>query len=297
MLEARGVWVELGGHALLSDIDVVVAPGRTTVLIGPNGAGKTTLLRVLSGEIAPSRGEARLGAEPLRSFSAAELARRRAVVPQASTVAFPFTVREVVMLGVTVPGFALHDAAAENSVDAALDYVGLMPLAARFYATLSGGERQRVHIARALCQLAAGPRQRSETRCFLLDEPTASLDLGHQGLVLDAMRRQAAQGHVVLAIVHDLNLAAAIADHLVLLAGGRVARSGAPEDVLRDDVLSAAYGCRVAVNRVPENGRPFVLPPAALFDGLESRGVIRCAAREPDNASAERVLACAPDTD
>jgi heme transport system ATP-binding protein len=270
MLEARGVWVEAGGHALLGDVDVAVAPGRVTVLIGPNGAGKTTLLRVLSGEIAPSRGEASLGGVPLRRFSAAELAHRRAVVPQASAVAFPFTVREVVLLGVTVPGFALNDAAADQRVDAALDYVGLMPLAGRFYATLSGGERQRVHIARALCQLAAGAHRRSETRCFLLDEPTASLDLGHQGLVLDAMRRQAGEGHVVLAILHDLNLAAAIADHLVLLAAGRVARAGAPKEVLRDDVLSAAYGCRVATNRVPGNGRPFVLPPAALFDGPEA---------------------------
>jgi iron complex transport system ATP-binding protein len=265
MLETRGVWVESGGHALLENADVAIAPGRITVLIGPNGAGKTTLLRVLSGEIAPSRGEARLDGETLRTFSAAELARRRAVVPQASAVAFPFTVREVVMLGVTVPGFALRDEAADKRVDTALDAVDLMPFADRLYPTLSGGERQRVHIARALCQLAAASRRRAETRCFLLDEPTASLDLGHQGQVLSAMRRQADQGHVVLAILHDLNLAAAIADQLVLLAAGIVAKAGTPTEVLRDDVLSASYGCRVAANRVPQSGRPFVLPPAALF--------------------------------
>jgi iron complex transport system ATP-binding protein len=266
MLETRGVWVESGGHALLRDVDVAVEPGRITVLIGPNGAGKTTLLRVLSGEIAPSRGEARLDGETLRGFSAAELARRRAVVPQASAVAFPFTVREVVMLGVTVPGFALPDTAVLKRVDAALDSMDLIPFVDRFYPTLSGGEQQRVHIARALCQLGAGPRRRGESRCFLLDEPTASLDLGHQGQVLSAMRRQADQGHVVLAILHDLNLAAAVADHLVLLAAGRVARAGPPKDVLQDDVLSESYGCRVAANRVPENGQPFVLPPAALFE-------------------------------
>jgi iron complex transport system ATP-binding protein len=265
MLETRGIWVEAGGHALLENVDVTVAPGCITVLIGPNGAGKTTLLRVLSGEIAPSRGEARLDGETLRAFSAAELARRRAVVPQASGVAFPFTVREVVTLGVTVPGFGLPDGAAQGRVDAALDAVDLMPFADRLYPTLSGGERQRVHVARALCQLAAGSRGRAGTRCFLLDEPTASLDLGHQGQVLSAMRRQADQGHAVLAILHDLNLAAAIADQLVLLAGGAVAKAGTPADVLRDDVLSASYGCRVAANRVPQDGGPFVLPPAALF--------------------------------
>ena len=264
MLETRGVWVEAGGRALIENVDVAVAPGRITVLIGPNGAGKTTLLRVLSGEMAPSRGEACLDGEALRAFSAADLAWRRAVVPQASAVSFPFTVREVVMLGVTVPGFPLPDAALHRRVDAALDAMHLMPFADRFYTTLSGGERQRVHIARAMCQLAAAARGRGETRCLLLDEPTASLDLAHQGQVLAAMRRQADQGHAVLAILHDLNLAAAIADHLVLLAAGRVASAGPPGEVLRDDVLSASYGCRVAANRVPENGRPFVLPPAAL---------------------------------
>jgi iron complex transport system ATP-binding protein len=268
MLEARGVWVEAGRHALLSGVDVSVPPGRVTVLIGPNGAGKSTLLRVLSGEIAPTRGSAALDGAPLRSFPAAALARRRAVVPQSSAVAFPFTVREVVTLGVTVPGFALPDTAARMRVDAALDAVGLMPFAERLFPTLSGGEQQRVHVARALCQLAAGSRRPTETGCFLLDEPTASLDLAHQGHVLSAMRRQAELGLAVVAILHELNLAAAVADHLVLLDAGRVASAGSPREVLRDEVLSAAYGCRVAPNRAPEQGRPFVLPPAALLNVL-----------------------------
>jgi iron complex transport system ATP-binding protein len=268
MLEARGVCVEAAGHALLADVDLALAPGRVTVLIGPNGAGKSTLLRVLSGEIAPTRGMAALDGMPLRSLSAAELARRRAVVPQSSAVAFPFMVREVVMLGVTVPGFGLVDTLTRRRVDAALDAVGLTPLAERLYPTLSGGERQRVHVARALCQLAAAARSDTECRCFLLDEPTASLDLAHQGHVLSAMRRQAALGLAVIAILHDLNLAAAVADHLVLLTGGRVAATGAPHEVLRDETLSAAYGCRVMPNRTPENGAPFVLPPAAFPEAL-----------------------------
>jgi iron complex transport system ATP-binding protein len=265
MLEARGVWVETGVHALLADVDLAAAPGRVTVLIGPNGAGKSTLLRVLSGEIAPSRGKAALDGVSLRAFSAAELARRRAVVPQSSAVAFPFRVREVVMLGVTVPGFGPADTATHKRVDAALDAVGLMPFAERLYPTLSGGERQRVHVARALCQLAAAARPRTESGCFLLDEPTASLDLAHQGHVLSAMRRQAALGLAVVAILHDLNLAAAVADHLVLLAGGRVAATGSPREVLREEPLSAAYGCRVTPDRAPGDGRPFVLPPAAFL--------------------------------
>ena len=172
------------------------------------------------------------------------------------------------MLGVTVPGFAPADSAADKRIDMALDAVGLMPFAERLYPTLSGGERQRVHVARALCQLAAAPRRGAGSCCFLLDEPTASLDLAHQGQVLSAMRRQAELGLAVVAILHDLNLAAAVADHLVLLAGGRVAAAGPPREVLRDEVLSAAYGCRITPNRAPDQGRPFVLPPAAFLDAL-----------------------------
>lgn len=268
MLAARGVWVTIGGHSLLAGIDMEVAPGRVAALIGPNGAGKSTLLRVLSGEIAPTRGEARLGGQTLSTFAASDLARRRAVVPQASAVAFPFTVREVVMLGMTVPGFPLPGTAAVDRSEEALDAVGLVPFADRLYSTLSGGERQRVHIARALCQLAAAPGRENEARCLLLDEPTASLDLAHQAYVLAAIRRQARLGRIVLTILHDLNLAAAVADHIVLLAGGRVAAAGPPQEVLRDDLLSAAYGCQVAANCVPRNGRPFVLPPSALSDAF-----------------------------
>jgi iron complex transport system ATP-binding protein len=270
MLETRGVRFEAGGHALLENVDVTVPSGRVTVLIGPNGAGKSTLLRVLSGEITPSRGKACLDGAPLHAFSAAELARRRAVVPQASTVAFPFTVREIVMLGVTVPGFALPDAEVHSRVDATLDTVGLTPFADRLYPTLSGGERQRVHIARALCQLAMARRKQGETRCFLLDEPTASLDLAHQGHVLSAMHGQAELGVAVVSVLHDLNLAAAAAHHLVLLSAGRVIAAGSPQEVLRDDVLSAAYGCRVMPNRTPGNRRTFVLPPAAFLEFPEA---------------------------
>ncbi|HXF53962.1 MAG TPA: ATP-binding cassette domain-containing protein, partial [Hyphomicrobiaceae bacterium] len=153
MLEARGVWLSVGGQDLLAGCDVAVTPGSVTVVIGPNGAGKSSLVRVLSGEVQPTRGEALLDGRALRTFTAAEIAARRAVVPQASALAFPFTVREVVMLGGTVPGFGASSSAARAAADLALGAVDMEPLADRMYATLSGGERQRVHIARALCQL------------------------------------------------------------------------------------------------------------------------------------------------
>ena len=264
MLEARALSYVIDGHTLLTGIDLAVRPGRITVLIGPNGAGKSTLLRLLSGELRPTRGAVLLDARALPALSAAELARRRAVVPQSSALSFPFTAYEVVMLGVSVPGF---DTAGEKAHAAglhALDAVGLRPLANRLYVHLSGSERQRVHFARALSQLSASVSRPGETRCFLLDEPTASLDLAHQAIVLAALRAQARAGVAVLAVLHDLNLAACIADELVLLERGRVGATGTPADVLNDETLSAAYGCRIQTNRAPPDGQPFVLPPAAF---------------------------------
>lgn len=281
MLEARKLSVTVDGHRLLADVDLALPPGRVVVLIGPNGAGKSTLLRALSGEIAPAGGGVTIDGRPLGAFSAAELARRRAVVPQASVLAFPFTVIEVAMLGITVPGFEPSDHTARKAARAALDAVHMGELADRLYVTLSGGERQRVHIARALCQLGAAPRQPGETACFLLDEPTASLDLAHQALVLAAIRRQADQGHAVLVVLHDLNLAAALADSLVLLVRGSVTAAGDCTQVLRDDLLSAAYGCTVNINRTPDGDRPFVLPPAIFLNGaaaLPADGPLQAAA-------------------
>lgn len=265
MLQARDLTYVIGGHTLVAGIDLEVPPGRVAVLIGPNGAGKSTLLRALSGELKPTRGSILLDGRDLKSFPAAELARRRAVVTQSSVLTFPFTVLEVAMLGVTVPGFDVMASSARTAGLEALDAVGLGGLADRPYVHLSGGERQRVHVARALSQLAAAAAHPGDTRCFLLDEPTASLDLAHQSMVLAAIRRQAALGMAVVAVFHDLNLAAALADELILLERGRVMAAGPAGKVLKDDLLSAAYGCQVQTNRTPDGGRPFVLPPAALI--------------------------------
>jgi iron complex transport system ATP-binding protein len=264
MLEARDLTYTTGGNTLLRGVDVGVRPGRVLVLIGPNGAGKSTLLRLLSGDLKPTHGSVLLDGRPLGSFAPAELARRRAVVPQSSALSFPFTALEVTMLGVTVPGFGLSDAEARNAALDALALLDMADLQNRSYVHLSGGERQRVHIARALCQLAMPAWRSGQTRCFLLDEPTASLDLAHQTQVLAALRRQAEAGHAVLAVLHDLNLAAALADDIVLLARSQVVAAGSAREVLRDDLLSAAYGCQVRTNQTPQGDRPFVLPPAVF---------------------------------
>ncbi|NJO24015.1 MAG: heme ABC transporter ATP-binding protein [Sphingomonadales bacterium] len=268
MLEARDVTYSVNGATLVANVHLAVPPGRVVALIGPNGAGKSTLLRILAGEMQPTRGTALLDGRELARFSAAELARHRAVVPQASALTFPFTVLEVAMLGVSVPGFETTSLHAKRAALDTLDAVGLRDLAGRLYVQLSGGERQRVHIARALSQLATAGRGLGHTRCLLLDEPTSSLDLAHQSLVLAAVRRQASLGTAIVVVFHDLNLAAALADELVLLEGGRVMAAGRAGEVLRDDLLSAAYGCEVSTNRTPGDGKPFILPPAVFQELL-----------------------------
>ncbi|MFA5900166.1 MAG: heme ABC transporter ATP-binding protein [Hyphomicrobium sp.] len=262
MLRACTATYRVGSKALISNIDLDLQPGKLMAVIGPNGAGKSTLLRILSGELRSTSGTVELDGRSISSYRADELARRRAVVSQATALAFPFTAREVVLLGATVPGFVSASEQVEHAAIEALRTVGLLGLADRLYPHLSGGERQRVHIARALLQLAFGHCDDAEPSILLLDEPTSSLDLAHQGVVLAEARRQARCGRAVLAVLHDLNLAAAFADELVLMSKGRIAAHGTAQEVFRDELLSRSYGCEVRTNATPEPGVPFVLPHA-----------------------------------
>jgi iron complex transport system ATP-binding protein len=266
MLEARDATYETNNRLLVEGIDLTLPRGRLVALVGPNGAGKSTLLRLFAGEIAPTAGAVTIDGREIAHVGTIELARRRAVVPQAAALAFPFTVLEVVMMGARVPGFEIAEPRAVNTALDAIAAVGLAGFEQRLFTQLSGGERQRTSIARALCQLAAAFRPGAATTALLLDEPTASLDFAHQSLVLGEARRQADLGRAVLIVLHDLNLAAAYADEIVLMSAGRIAACGTAVQVLRDDLLSDVYGCRVRTNAAPADGRPFVLPclgPAA----------------------------------
>lgn len=263
MLEAVHVGYAVGRKWLIEGIDVAFAPGRLTVIIGPNGAGKSTLLRLLTGELKPTTGRVMLGARDVGRMAPAELSRLRAVVPQHTLLAFPFTVIEVVELGVTVPGLMSQGARSRRLADDMLARVGLSDFAERDYSHLSGGERQRVHIGRALCQIEASPPG-DHASVLLVDEPTSSLDIAHQLEVLEELKAQAAKGRIVVAVLHDLNLSAAYADDLLLLASARQRAFGAPHSVLTDDLLSSAYRCGVRLNTVPEPERPFHLPQACV---------------------------------
>ncbi|WP_122939733.1 heme ABC transporter ATP-binding protein [Brachybacterium sp. EE-P12] len=263
-LEARGVTVHLGGTPILTEVDLDLRRGEVTVLVGPNGAGKSTLFGVLAGDIAPRAGTVRIIAgSPAAGGSASreladvsalrpkELSRRRAVQMQDSRLAFSFTARDAVEMG-RAPWVGTPEEERDDEVIAAALAAGeVTHLAARQVPSLSGGERSRVAFARLLAQ---------ETEILLLDEPTAALDIRHQEHVIAAARARARAGATVMVIVHDLSLAAAYADRIVLLEDGRVRAVGSPAEVLTAELLSEVYQHPVTVLTAPEGGELLIVP-------------------------------------
>ncbi|MGE4371710.1 MAG: heme ABC transporter ATP-binding protein [Xanthobacter sp.] len=251
MYEGNDIRVVVNGRTLLDGVDLQVKAGKVTVLVGPNGAGKSTLMKALSGEQHIVGGQVKLDGESIHALSPLEMARRRAVLPQSVEVAFAFTVAEVVSVGLMSTG-----AREQGRVARLLAAVDLPGFAGRRYDSLSGGERQRVQLARVLAQLECGHADKASY--LFLDEPTASLDLAHQLVVLRLARAHADNGGGVLAVLHDLNLAAMVADRIVVLAGGRIVAHGPVDEVICDQVIEEAFGVSVRVG-VPPAG-PYVLP-------------------------------------
>lgn len=255
LLETVSLSVGIGARLLLHDVSLTFARGQSVALIGPNGAGKSTLLRALAGELAPRSGRIRLKGRDLRAYSPHLLAGHRAVLSQRNNVAFPFTVGDVVRMG------ALQENAPmiESIVGSVLAEFGMIDLADRAITTLSGGEQQRVHFARVLAQLACG-QSYGGYGILLLDEPMAGLDLRHQLSMLAALKRRAKNGALVIAILHDLNLAALFADRVIVLDRGRIDCDGCPEDTITEETLNRVFALEAIVSQPPAPGTTFVLP-------------------------------------
>lgn len=216
-------------------------PGRIIVLVGPNGAGKSTLLNLLIGELAPSSGDVCLQARTLQTWKAHELAQKRAVLPQRTHLSFPFTVHEVAGLGLM--SAAMGQRERRHLISEMLAQVDLATFRNRLYQQLSGGEQQRVQLARVLCQLEASNAPATE-RYLLLDEPVSSLDIRHQISTMEIARRYAMQGLGVIAVLHDLNLAAHYADEVIVLSHGAVIADGPPDLAFVPEIIEQAFGVR-----------------------------------------------------
>ena len=241
-----------GGGFSLAGVSFAITAGEVFGVIGPNSAGKTTLLRLLTRVVRPKRGVVRLDGRPVGSLGHAELARQIAVVPQEAPRPFPFSVEQLVLMGryPHAPSRFFESDEDRAQAVAAMDATGVLALAALPLEQLSGGERQRAMLARALAQ---------QPRLLVLDEPTSHLDLHYQAEAAALLQRVNGEGGMtVLLVSHDLNLAGEVCDRLLLLSGGRVARVGAPADVLRRDVLEDVFRCAVVVDVNPMSGRPLV---------------------------------------
>jgi len=253
-LRAERVVVRYPGSSVpaLDDVSMDVPPGSLYAVLGPNGSGKSSLMRALLG-LRRIEGRVLIDERPVGSWDRRELARAVGAVTQSESISFPLTTRELVAMG-RYPYLGPLEREGEDdraAIERALTACDLVGLAGRDVTTLSGGEFQRARLARALAQ---------EPRALVLDEPTASLDVGHEMTILELLRSSADSGMTVLLITHGLDMAARFADRMLLLSRGRVAAEGSPAEVVREETLRAVYGWPLAVHQDPTTGAPRVTP-------------------------------------
>ncbi|MEM7068012.1 MAG: heme ABC transporter ATP-binding protein [Pseudomonadota bacterium] len=263
MIVARDLYVSYGKKPVVKGACLEARAGELTAIIGPNGSGKTSLLRALSGEV-KYQGSANLNAMEVNRTSAPLMATHRGVLPQFSNVSFPFTVGEIVRMGMTIGYSGSDNFKAADRVLQALDKVGLSEFVGRKYQELSGGEQQRVQFARVLSQVWE-PVFEGVPRWLFLDEPISSLDIQHQLTIMNLSREFSQSGGGVISILHDLNLTAMYADQIILMRDGQIMRAGEPSYVLQDSILETAFGCALRVGKTPPAGQQFVLPQSVAI--------------------------------
>lgn len=248
---ARDVFYEVPGKVILNGVSLDIRAGRVIALVGPNGAGKSTLLSVLAGDETPTSGRVIIDGSDLKSHKLAHLARKRAVLLQEQKLSFPFQVFDVVLMGRAPWRGMPEEDNDEIVVASAIKVAEVAHLTNRLFPTLSGGEKARVSFARVLSQ---------QTKILMLDEPTAALDIRHQEAVLAHARVEAAAGAAVVVVLHDLSLAAAYADEVVVLMDGEIKGHGTPKDVFTSELLTEVYRHPIDVVAHPTTGEIIVLP-------------------------------------
>ena len=248
-LRIAGLTVERAGRPILDSIGLQFASGAVTAVLGPNGAGKSTLLGCMAGLLRPSHGTVELDGTPLTTLAADERARRVAFLPQIPEISWPVDVATLVGLGRIPFRHRASDADNEAAVRRAMEATRVTQWSQRTVTTLSGGERARVLLARVLA---------GESDWILADEPFAGLDPAHQFEAADLLRSLAAHGRGVVLTIHDLALAARIADRVVILHHGRVVADGAPEAALTPSTLREVYGIEAQWLTVRERSVPLI---------------------------------------
>ena len=263
----------LPSQQVLHDVSATVHRGGLVGILGPNGSGKTTLLRLLAGLLTPQHGRVMLDGDDLRTLGRAAAARRMAVVPQETQLAFEYTVLEMAVMGryPHLRGFEIEGPDDLAIAREALAATGTLHLESRLFNTLSGGEKQRVVIAGALAQFGGRERRQADiSEVLLLDEPTASLDLAYQLEIRSILLQLNQQRRVTVVVsTHDLNLAAGLCRHLILLDRGRVLAAGPAEDMLKPALIQQLYGVDVDISVHARTGRLTVVPLARTGQPLQ----------------------------
>ncbi|EBA3007653.1 Fe(3+) dicitrate ABC transporter ATP-binding protein FecE [Salmonella enterica] len=248
-LRTENLTVSYGTQPVLNNLALTIPAGKITALLGPNGCGKSTLLNCFSRLLSPQSGKVLLADRPLDSFSSRQLARRLALLPQHHLTPEGITVRELVSYGRS-PWLSLWGrlSVEDNArVNVAMSQTQTHHLAERRLTELSGGQRQRAFLAMVLAQ---------DTPVVLLDEPTTYLDINHQVELMHLMHELQTQGKTVVAVLHDLNQESRYCDHLVMLANGRVMAQGAPDEVMKPELLKTVFSIEAEIHPEPVSGRP-----------------------------------------
>ena len=258
-ISAKNLSVTTNGRKILDNLSFYCRAGEITAIIGENGAGKSTLINCLSG-VSRFDGSISLNKHPIESLSLSKLAEYRAVLPQHSSLNFPFSVHEVVRLAMSLA--CLSHEGQESIIAECLELTDATQFSQRDYLQLSGGEKQRVQLARVLAQLRA--HKHDEDRFLFLDEPTSALDLKHQYSTLKMLRKLCKKDTPdnigALVIVHDLNLASFYCDKILLLDSGKLIAHDTPENIFRHKIIEQSFGIDVIINNHPNINKPYLIP-------------------------------------
>ena len=246
--------LHMSGFNILRGVNVTIDAAQITAIVGPNGAGKSSFIKVLSGEIPPTSGEVTLNDKILSEWNLEDRAKVLSVLPQHSSLNFPFNASEVVALG-RIP----HRSGQVRDgliVKEALSLVDASYLERRFFTQMSGGEKQRVQLARVLAQIWEPDGEKNQI--LVLDEPTSALDLSHQILTLKIVSDMAKRGVGIVMVIHDLNLAARCADNIIVFDKGSIIEKGCPDKVLTRELISAVFGITPQIIKHPITNKPLV---------------------------------------
>ena len=239
--------LKIDGGEIVNDINIEVFPGKILALIGPNGAGKSTILKLLSGDVKPTSGVVKYNDINISNIPFVDRAHIRGVMSQSQTIAFDFSVLEIIEMGWLHSDHDYYTSFYPDVLKQIIEDCELQHLADRKFNTLSGGEQKRVHFARVLLQLWI-PEGDIHPRFMLLDEPLANLDIYHELKMLEIIKKHLSKNIGVLLILHDLNTASKFADNIVLMKNGTIMKNGSTIEVLTESILSETYETKIKVN-------------------------------------------------